>query len=68
MDPNYHFSFNWEKNSHCLALKIQPHSRLDTLLNTNGICYVFVCLQSLRINSNTSISFGMAKDMTAPAL
>lgn len=59
MGPNYHFPFNWGKKKNILtALKTQPHSQLDTLLNTNGICYVFECLQTLRINFNTSILVG----------
>lgn len=56
MGPNDNLT--GKKKTYWLALKTQPHSHLDTLLNTNGICYVFECLQTLRINFNTFISVG----------
>lgn len=50
-------------------MKIQPHSQLDTLLKANGICYVFVCLKTLRITLSTSISaVGMTMGMTTHTL
>lgn len=45
---------------HGLALKILPHGQLDTVLKTNVICCVLVCLRTLKINFNTSILVGMA--------
>lgn len=60
------FHLTKKKMMHWLALKIQPHGQLDTLLKTNDIFHVFVCFQILKINFNISIPVGMAT--TAPAL